>query len=940
MRQHLGFAVLVVVLAAVCAASADFELPLYLKEWKGTGGVKYVSNGVPLLPGQAKQTDELHVIGPDGKEVPAQFRVLARWWRADDSIRWVLVDFIGQVEQTSQSVYKLVGRSKPAPRPATPMKVTETDEVFRIDTGAALFEVNRKNFNLLNKVQIDANADGQYTDDETVMTGDDQLGSVTQDPQGRKYYGSLGTRFVKIIDSGPVRVTLLAKGNHVSKEAGAFQPALYGYEVFLTFHAGQPYVNVDSILTNNFEKPIGEPHFKDWSMLTRVGEPTGGGWGFHVWTSAYAFVAGDMNTSALLYQDSVGTPMWKNLPGVEYDEGRSTDRPRNLSTFRGYKVWHVAGDKKTVVDEGDFARGCAQCGRSSLGAVICPKDFWQQFPSAIEYGNGGVLRYSMFPREYSTVHWLEDGSAKGQEFQLFFYIKNAQKQYTAMAGNFRPWPHVVMDSYLSRCFALPSPQDCAAAGAMADLGPYLITSRVPDADYDLPRKERRGFMDDYLKGNTYGWQPWGNRWEELAGHSPWNYEPILTGCRLFNYLLTRNPNWLEYGLRLQRQARDVRAYLIDDQDNLAVWWAPGGKYQQHCVFESYSRPIPKLDPHPYRRSVWPLPNQEHLCLDEVYELYLMTGDDRARRDMEMIAAHGAFTTTKMRNWTHPSRSEGWCMRVLMRYYDLTGDKRYEPLVRQAVDRMWSQINKAGTQGGTWYGGIMGRGAITAYLVTGDERARDVALGQADWERTYEVGTEGYPYHADAQPYNLKPDQRGPHSDWCNAYLTDVHAFAYQQTGNPEYRDAMEFAFKMLGPDTGGWLYFLPMADYMAYGPRPDKVAPAAVTDLKAAAAGGKVTLTWTAPGDDGAAGTATVYQIKVATKPILEFVPWPEKKDTHVAFWGGENVPDEPKPAKAGTKQSYTFADLPAGTYYFAIKARDECSNQAAISNVATIELK
>ena len=461
------------------------------------------------------------------------------------------------------------------------------------------------------------------------------------------------------------------------------------------------------------------------------------------------------------------------------------------------------------------------------------------------------------------------------------------------------------------------------------------------ADFPLRRRDRRSMMTDYLKGNGYGWQSFGTRWEEMAGHSPWNYEPIWTSCSLFNYMVTRRPNWKTYGLRVARQARDVRAYLIDDQDNLTLWWTRGGGYQRNSVFESFSRRKPNTGAHPYRRTRWHLPNQEHLNLDEVYDLYLMTGDDRARRCMEMIACHGAYTASKMRRYSHPSRSEGWCMRVLMRYYDLTGDKRFKPHVDAAIDKCWREINKAGTQGGTWLGGVFGRGVIAAYLTTGDERMRDVAIGQSDWARVYECGTNGYPYHTDKRgPYNLKPQERGKLSYWSNAYLIDVHAFAYEQTGDSEYLKAMEFAWKKLNTREGRFLMFMTMAARRARA-CADGVAPAPVTDLKAAAfGGGKVTLTWTAPGDDGKKGRAAVYQIKHAAKPILEFVPWPAKKDTHVAFWGGENVSDEPAPRAAGAKQSYVVKDLTAGTYWFAIKTRDEVGNQSPISNVVKLEVK
>ncbi|WP_135555545.1 fibronectin type III domain-containing protein [Paenibacillus cymbidii] len=107
----------------------------------------------------------------------------------------------------------------------------------------------------------------------------------------------------------------------------------------------------------------------------------------------------------------------------------------------------------------------------------------------------------------------------------------------------------------------------------------------------------------------------------------------------------------------------------------------------------------------------------------------------------------------------------------------------------------------------------------------------------------------------------------------------------------------------------------------------DTTAPAAVTNL---AAGGATTssiqLTWTAPGDDGATGTAAAYDIRYSTATI-----------TGGNWASATQVGGEPAPAAAGTSQSMTVSGLASGTtYYFAMKTRDEVSNESGLSNVAS----
>ncbi len=107
---------------------------------------------------------------------------------------------------------------------------------------------------------------------------------------------------------------------------------------------------------------------------------------------------------------------------------------------------------------------------------------------------------------------------------------------------------------------------------------------------------------------------------------------------------------------------------------------------------------------------------------------------------------------------------------------------------------------------------------------------------------------------------------------------------------------------------------------------PDTTPPAAVTDLAVRTpTSTTVTLTWTAPGDDGNIGTATSYDIRYSTSTITD------------ANWAGATpVPGLPTPTAAGTVQSVLVSGLhPSTTYYFAMKSADEIPNTSALSNVA-----
>jgi len=116
--------------------------------------------------------------------------------------------------------------------------------------------------------------------------------------------------------------------------------------------------------------------------------------------------------------------------------------------------------------------------------------------------------------------------------------------------------------------------------------------------------------------------------------------------------------------------------------------------------------------------------------------------------------------------------------------------------------------------------------------------------------------------------------------------------------------------------------------YKSFAVVSDTTAPAAVSDLAASSpSDSAVTLTWTAPGDDGSSGTATSYDIRYSTSNITD------------GNWASATpVSGEPTPLVAGTSQSKTVTGLSASTtYYFALKTADEVPNWSSISNVPSL---
>gem|GEM_PF-2972013 len=130
---------------------------------------------------------------------------------------------------------------------------------------------------------------------------------------------------------------------------------------------------------------------------------------------------------------------------------------------------------------------------------------------------------------------------------------------------------------------------------------------------------------------------------------------------------------------------------------------------------------------------------------------------------------------------------------------------------------------------------------------------------------------------------------------------------------------------------------------IAYGtypapPAADTTPPCAISNLTAIAGSddGEVTLTWTAPGDDGAGGNVSggLYRIKAATYNITSANFGSVANNGYYSF----TVDVSTSYNTQGTEHSYGFTGLyPGTTYYFAMKLRDEnAANWASWSDTAS----
>ncbi|MBU1699198.1 MAG: hypothetical protein KJ831_03535 [Candidatus Eisenbacteria bacterium] len=117
-----------------------------------------------------------------------------------------------------------------------------------------------------------------------------------------------------------------------------------------------------------------------------------------------------------------------------------------------------------------------------------------------------------------------------------------------------------------------------------------------------------------------------------------------------------------------------------------------------------------------------------------------------------------------------------------------------------------------------------------------------------------------------------------------------------------------------------------LSNVVSVTPAQDNLPPGQVLDLNTThAVGHSVTLTWTAPGDNGYAGLAFEYDLRYSQTQI-----------TNDSWNEATRILDVSPPGVAGNEESFIVHDLELETpYFFALKTADDTSNWSEMSNVA-----
>ena len=670
---------------------------------------EYVCFGVPI-PRDWNLRDVSRLRLRDGTTpVPAQFEALARWGSHASNpsapVKWVLAGYLASLGASTTRTLTLDDLG-PGPAPGTPVSVnSSTPGKLFINTGAALFELNTgNNFNLLNQVTVG----GQtllIPLSATAAIDYDPIGLLSIVPGGTPDFTARATS-VTLERNGPLCVAVRVRGSILDHSSRA----LLDFTARLHFVAGSPAVRLDFTVENN--QPVivgteGQPanvhdqgstnsvYIGEMRLKLRLKSTTAT---LRVITEQATQVSAP-TSKVQLFQDSSGTNYWNvylGLVGWEGNQRLAHPRLQSYCSYRGYKI---SGSDIATTVTGQQALGWMALFRTGTlqpRLMAAVRDFWQNFPKALEAFPDGTLAVNLFPKGVQFRHNFRVGEEKTHSVLLHFglgAITAVQAESLARAFN-------------NPLFGLATPDWYARSGALGEipavnLGRWPLYERYvrvafePNPDFN-PAIDDPSFGNSTLRNaieryNFYGWQDYGD--------VPLDYEAFgLNQAGQMNLKY-----WFLYGTLVQLcRSGDLRwldlarpgAWHLADVDVLHIP-DEGPQHWVHGGYFGHSQHDEPGNTNPNRNMNSPSVDL-FFGVPDLLLAYHLTGERRFR-DVALEELEGMLAEMQFSDFTNPVpyRERANLIFGFLEGYRHTGDSRWLNQMRTVVGATADLSNKQG-----------------------------------------------------------------------------------------------------------------------------------------------------------------------------------------------------------------------------------------------------
>jgi exo-rhamnogalacturonan lyase-like protein len=341
------------------AASAT-QIPFTVRNYvDASHGRFHVQGGIPFPRAVVQPDAPMAVLDAAGDPVEAEIKVTGYW--PDGSVKWVLVGMQPAVEALNTVFYTLCVTEKAGPV-GTPF-AQQDDERIHVDTGRIRFAINRTSANLFESLSLlrEGNAvpvlkgpagSNLFVDVERRKEG--QGARVLFDANADSQHFS-----AELEEATPLRAVIRIEGTHASSEGMTFAPytlRIYAYKNSGMLRLAHTFI-YDGEPREDFLRAIGVRLKVEPATIT--GYTFGGGKGAGVHTK---------------YVVDESLPAWRR--GMLVQDG--------ATHYRIAKVINPDTNSRLRVEDGVQSQGWGALETDAGQVVAGIKNFWQEYPKAIE----------------------------------------------------------------------------------------------------------------------------------------------------------------------------------------------------------------------------------------------------------------------------------------------------------------------------------------------------------------------------------------------------------------------------------------------------------------------------------------------------------------------------------------------------------------------------
>jgi hypothetical protein len=769
-----------------------------------------VTSGISI-PKEAAilSTQNLAIFDEDNKEIPAQFRVLARWHGApgDSSkpIKWLLIDFEASVSAHGLSTYHL--RSGGSGSSGSALAEYNTPDVITVNTGPLKFTVNKNNFRIFDTVSIDLNGNGLFEQDEEIVSSNADNGSMILDTDGINdnissndalsdtifsTYHRNPSEF-EIEENGPLKTVISIKGRYTSingVEHMKYATRIYAYK-------GKTYLRVRHSYANG--------------LL------------YDSWQQSSNDFSDDETTDSITIDFTLNLDSKNYLLETEKGNTLSGTLNQGETVFVQQEDTNTIGDLTYIVDTNGQtsttlgnAEGYGDLSDQSKGLTISQRYFWQKYPKRMTVTGDGKISLGLVP----VKDRLREAVGVGNEI-MFYFHGNDRSQISNLVYGFNKNP----------LFAVASSAWYVDSGAFGVLEPspsgkYPKFDSLLASNYDIS-------ISDEARLKLYGATNFGGHCFDCKYDTFSNVDNTLWAANYYDALyqmmhqFARTADLKYYVMGSQYTQHYMETDIYNIYPGYARYGADGSKSALYGLSPSY-RAEHRKDPH----------FVHNFGLGLTYYYYL-SGDERASE----IYLRGADSLLPRSDLGGTGRGGQQKASWILGAYLLTYDSKYIDALTSAVSSRMNTYDSSYFESGISIRQEMGLYVpflYDLYDTTKDTVYKDGIVRLADWAMT-----TGY-IASDNNFWHYYPSQKLLY--WTSKMeFIPGFGFAYLASKDPKYLEFVEpfFAERLTERNdaTDGWakgsqafrntIHLQGILSKFYWGsPPPDSLAPNPPSNLR------------------------------------------------------------------------------------------------------------